>query len=149
MCCVQLLLLNRNFKKHSCNQDVSTLKSNTNEYILKKTQVKPAPVPCFDKIRRRTLPPVSNNEAARLKILRLKSARRKKEVEERRVQPMLPVSVNTRSHLQSAETLVCLHCLAEPPHKHTHTHFKTEGEDPLSHAATHRYSTLHIRLQVL
>lgn len=32
---------------------------------------------------------------------------------------MLPVSVNTPSHLQSAEMLVCLHCLAELFHQHT------------------------------
>lgn len=38
---------------------------------------------------------------------------------------MLPVSVNTPSHLQSAETLVCLHCLADClPNTHTHyAHF--------------------------
>lgn len=39
---------------------------------------------------------------------------------------MLPVSVNTPSHLQSAEMLVCLHCLAELFHQtHTDTHTGT------------------------
>lgn len=37
---------------------------------------------------------------------------------------MLFVSVNTPSHLQSAETLVCLHCLADCL-KHTQTHTLT------------------------
>lgn len=37
---------------------------------------------------------------------------------------MLFVSVNTLSHLQSAETLVCLHCLADCL-KHTQTHALT------------------------
>lgn len=47
------------------------------------------------------------------------SALKSKNIEEH-VWLMLLVSVNTPSHLQSAETLVCLHCLAGCL-THTHT----------------------------
>lgn len=54
------------------------------------------------------------------------SALKSKNIEEH-VWLMLLVSVNTPSHLQSAETLVCLHCLAGClTNTHTHTS-RTEG----------------------
>lgn len=60
----------------------------------------------------------------------LLSALKSKDIEEH-VWLMLLVSVNTPSHLQSVETLVCLHCLADCL-KHTRRLLELKGERPLN-----------------
>lgn len=85
-------------------------------------------------------------KTVQVQLMSLKLSAPKSKNTEEHVWLMLLVSVNTPSHLQSAETLVCLHCLAGClTNTHTQTS-RTEGKQALNYPLSFYTATHSVKL---